>query len=89
MQSSKDRTPPAPPQCVLPFDPRKDPDALNDYLSTRSFLLGGPEPSSLDAEVFGSIGSPDYSQRPHLGRWFRHLASYDLEERKRFPRVNL
>ncbi|XP_060715063.1 cysteine--tRNA ligase, cytoplasmic isoform X1 [Tachysurus vachellii] len=50
-------------------------EALNEYLSSRSYLAGY-EPSQVDADVFALFhGSPPTSQLVHALRWYRHIAT--------------
>jgi seryl-tRNA synthetase len=83
-----------PPQSLLPFPV----DNLNqcnettlktvdDYLVTRSYLLG-VEPSLVDSDALKSLKGrksgvvwPDY---PNLQRWVRHMESFSDEDSKKF-----
>ncbi|XP_062405255.1 cysteine--tRNA ligase, cytoplasmic isoform X1 [Sardina pilchardus] len=46
--------------------------ALNEYLSTRSYLAGF-SPSPADAEAFALLGKPPHSKHVHILRWYRHI----------------
>ncbi|KIO26409.1 hypothetical protein M407DRAFT_24371 [Tulasnella calospora MUT 4182] len=53
--------------------------ALNQHLSTRSYVEGYT-PSQADVGVYTSVGSaPDAGQYPHAARWYKHIASYAQE----------
>ncbi|KAI5626208.1 cysteine--tRNA ligase, cytoplasmic [Silurus asotus] len=50
-------------------------EALNEYLSSRSYLAGY-EPSQADADAFTLFrGSPPSSHHVHALRWYRHIAT--------------
>lgn len=50
-------------------------EALNEYLSSRSYLAGyGPSQADADAFVLFR-GSPPPSQHVHALRWYRHIAT--------------
>lgn len=50
-------------------------EALNEYLSSRSYLAGYG-PSKADADAFALFrGSPPTSQHVHALRWYRHIAT--------------
>lgn len=46
--------------------------ALNEYLSSRSYLAGF-SPSSADAEAFALLAKPPHSEHVHALRWYRHI----------------
>lgn len=51
--------------------------ALNEYLSTRSYIQGFTF-SHADVEVFRQFSGPPVDQHFHVVRWFRHIeAIYD------------
>jgi hypothetical protein len=61
-------------------------EKLDAFLAEESFF-DGPEPSSLDAEIFQIIMRPPPPSRLlSLCRWHRNLNSYSLLERQRFPK---
>lgn len=50
-------------------------EALNEYLSSRSYLAGYG-PSQVDTDAFMLFhGSPPSSQHVHALRWYRHIAT--------------
>ncbi|KAL1007638.1 hypothetical protein UPYG_G00089360 [Umbra pygmaea] len=52
--------------------------ALNEYLSTRSYLAGF-SPSRVDQEAFEGLCGPPAPQHVHALRWYRHIAALQLE----------
>lgn len=51
--------------------------ALNEYLSTRSYILGFTF-SHADVEAFRQLSGPPMDQHFHVVRWYRHIeAIYD------------
>lgn len=51
--------------------------ALNEYLSTRSYIQGFTF-SYADVEVFRQLSGPPVDQHFHVVRWYRHIeAIYD------------
>jgi len=64
------------------FSVLKDLKALNEHLSTRSYVAGGYCPSSGDATQFDA--TPEIvsaEQYPHVARWRRHILSFSPEQR--------
>merc|ERR1712137_1259238 len=57
--------------------PIEDLKELNAHLSTRSYFEGGPKPSHADLAQF-KVTPFNFSSKefPHVGRWFRHIASF-------------
>jgi len=52
---------------------------LNNYLTTRSYLVGYA-PSQADVATFKAISAaPDASKYPNAARWYKHIASYTDE----------
>ncbi|OXB63563.1 hypothetical protein ASZ78_008839 [Callipepla squamata] len=59
--------------------------ALNDYLSTRSYIQGFTF-SHADVEVFRKFSGPPVDQYFHVVRWYRHIeAIYDGSSEKTDP----
>ncbi|XP_064867264.1 cysteine--tRNA ligase, cytoplasmic [Oncorhynchus nerka] len=52
--------------------------ALNEYLSSRSYLAGF-SPSRVDQEVFELLHRPPAPQHVHALRWYRHIAALQRE----------
>lgn len=48
--------------------------ALNDYLTSRSYLAGF-SPSQADQKAFKLLGRPPDPQHVHALRWYRHIAA--------------
>lgn len=48
--------------------------ALNDYLTSRSYLAGF-SPSQADQKAFMRIRQPPEPQHVHTLRWYRHIAA--------------
>lgn len=48
--------------------------ALNDYLTSRSYLAGF-SPSQADQKAFKLLGRPPDPQHVHTLRWYRHIAA--------------
>lgn len=57
--------------------PIEDLKELNAHLSTRSYFEGGPKPSHADLAQF-KVTPFNFSSKefPHVGRWYRHIASF-------------
>jgi len=52
---------------------------LNNYLTTRSYIVGYA-PSQADVAVFKATSSaPDAAKYPNAARWYKHIASYTDE----------
>jgi len=52
---------------------------LNNYLTTRSYIVGY-SPSQADAATFKALkAAPDAAKYPHAARWYKHIASYTEE----------
>lgn len=49
-------------------------EALNEYLSSRSYLAGY-EPSQTDAEAFALLCRPPTERHVHALRWYKHIAA--------------
>uniref|UniRef100_A0A8C2KP42 Cysteine--tRNA ligase, cytoplasmic n=1 Tax=Cyprinus carpio TaxID=7962 RepID=A0A8C2KP42_CYPCA len=49
-------------------------EALNEYLSSRSYLAGY-EPSQTDAEAFALLCRPPTERHVHVLRWYKHIAA--------------
>lgn len=59
--------------------------ALNEYLSTRSYIQGFTF-SHADVEVFRKFSGPPVDQYIHVVRWYRHIeAIYDGSSEKNEP----
>ncbi|KAI9229540.1 MAG: elongation factor 1 beta [Piptocephalis tieghemiana] len=58
--------------------------ALNTYLADKSYIEGS-SPSQADAVVFEAITAPPSEEHPHLGRWYRQIATHDKAARAAFP----
>lgn len=52
--------------------------ALNDYLSSRSYLAGF-SPSQADQKAFALLRRPPDSRLVHALRWYRHVAALQLD----------
>uniref|UniRef100_A0A8D0ESF9 Uncharacterized protein n=1 Tax=Strix occidentalis caurina TaxID=311401 RepID=A0A8D0ESF9_STROC len=52
------------------------PNALNEYLSTRSYIQGFTF-SHADVEVFRKFSGPPVDQYIHVVRWYRHIEVID------------
>jgi elongation factor 1-beta len=53
--------------------------ALNSWLTTRSYIVGYA-PSQADVVTYKALsGAPDAAQYPHAARWYKHIASYEVE----------
>uniref|UniRef100_A0A3B4YPG8 Uncharacterized protein n=1 Tax=Seriola lalandi dorsalis TaxID=1841481 RepID=A0A3B4YPG8_SERLL len=52
--------------------------ALNDYLTSRSYLAGF-SPSQADQKAFKLLHRPPDPQHVHALRWYRHIASLQLD----------
>ncbi|CAI7580440.1 Elongation factor 1-beta [Penicillium manginii] len=51
----------------------------NNYLSTRSYVVGS-SPSQADVVTFKAFSAaPDAEKYPHVARWYKHIASYESE----------
>ncbi|OJJ35425.1 hypothetical protein ASPWEDRAFT_133448 [Aspergillus wentii DTO 134E9] len=51
----------------------------NNFLSTRSYVVGDA-PSQADVVTFKAFsGAPDAEKYPHVARWYKHIASYESE----------
>jgi elongation factor 1-beta len=52
---------------------------LNNWLSTRSYIVG-QSASQADVATFKALsGSPDAEKYPHAARWYKHIASYESQ----------
>lgn len=52
---------------------------LNNYLTTRSYIVGYA-PSQADVATFKALsGAPDAAKYPNAARWYKHIASYSEE----------
>ncbi|KAL2067307.1 hypothetical protein VTL71DRAFT_1731 [Oculimacula yallundae] len=52
---------------------------LNNWLTTRSYIVGY-SPSQADVASFKALSSaPDSAKYPHAARWYKHIASYTEE----------
>ncbi|CAG0916746.1 unnamed protein product [Notodromas monacha] len=61
-------------------------ESWDRFLADESFF-DGPEPSSLDVDIFQTImRHPPPSRLFHLYRWFQNISSYSLLERQSFPK---
>merc|ERR1712168_1502662 len=58
--------------------------ALNDYLSTRSYIEGYV-PSKADISIYSSLGCTPCEEYMHAARWYRHISSYSSDEKSNFP----
>uniref|UniRef100_A0A3P8RP35 Elongation factor 1-beta n=1 Tax=Amphiprion percula TaxID=161767 RepID=A0A3P8RP35_AMPPE len=52
----------------------KGAEALNDYLSSRSYLAGF-SPSQADHKAFKLLRRPPNPHHVHALRWYRHIAA--------------
>ncbi|CAI9727670.1 elongation factor 1-beta [Octopus vulgaris] len=59
--------------------------ALNEYMSTRSYVEGY-EPSQADSVVFGGLTTSPSANYCHAKRWFEHIKSFKTQVAK-FPGV--
>ncbi|OOG00978.1 hypothetical protein ASPCADRAFT_734 [Aspergillus carbonarius ITEM 5010] len=51
----------------------------NNYLATRSYIVGDA-PSQADVVSFKAFsGAPDAEKYPHVARWYKHIASHEAE----------
>ncbi|KAJ5091754.1 elongation factor 1-beta [Penicillium alfredii] len=51
----------------------------NNYLSSRSYVVGHA-PSQADVVTFKAFsGAPDAEKYPHVARWYKHIASFESE----------
>ncbi|KAM6980010.1 cysteine--tRNA ligase, cytoplasmic [Aplochiton taeniatus] len=62
--------------------------ALNEYLSTRSYLAGF-SPSLADQEAFGLLPGPPAPQHVHTLRWYRHIEALLQDASSQLPLVDL
>lgn len=53
--------------------------ALNDYLTSRSYLAGF-SPSQADLKAFILLGKPPDPQQVHALRWYRHIAALQQQD---------
>ncbi|KAK0645353.1 Elongation factor 1-beta [Lasiodiplodia hormozganensis] len=52
---------------------------LNNWVSTRSYIVGYA-PSQADVAVFkGVSAAPDAAKFPHAARWYKHIATFEAE----------
>jgi hypothetical protein len=58
-------------------------EALNSFLSDRSYV-NGFRPSQTDTYLFETLDNCPSDIFPHVCRWYRHIASFEME-RKNFP----
>jgi len=63
----------------------KDVKKLNEHLSTRSYMEGGPKPTAADAEQLEAtptnVKAEDF---PHVARWQKHIAFFPPELRAKW-----
>ncbi|KAF2401077.1 hypothetical protein EJ06DRAFT_529245 [Trichodelitschia bisporula] len=53
--------------------------ALNQWLKTRSYIVGH-SPSQADVKVFQALsGAPDAGKYPYAARWYKHAKSFEPE----------
>lgn len=51
----------------------------NNFLSTRSYIVGDG-PTQADVVSYKAFsGAPDAEKYPHVARWYKHIASYEPE----------
>lgn len=51
----------------------------NNFLSTRSYIVGHA-PTQADVVTFKAFsGAPDAAKYPHVARWYKHIATYESE----------
>jgi hypothetical protein len=60
--------------------------ALNEYLSNHSYIEGYT-PSQSDVVLFDELKSFNDNQYPHVLRWFKHLSSFNQQEKTAFAGV--
>jgi len=68
------------------IDPNNGGDlkAFNDSLANTAYA-DGFDPSARDTSLFASFKSaPDANKFPHVARWYKHIASYNDAERKKW-----
>lgn len=60
-------------------------EALNNYLADYSYL-DGYKPSQIDTKVYQAFIKldNDFTNYPHLHRWYKHMTSYNNQERSMF-----
>jgi len=55
---------------------------LNEHLSTRSYMDGGCQPSSLDAAQLGVVPAKvDAEKHTHVDRWYKHISFFNPTQR--------
>merc|ERR1739844_168792 len=61
--------------------------ALNAFLADNSYIEGYV-PSQADAAVFDALKgkAPSKDNYPHAARWYAHIASFEADGRKQFPK---
>jgi len=57
-----------------------DYEGLNSYLSLRSYLIGYSF-SPKDVEVFNALSSGDFTNYPHLKRWYKHIQAIQTKSK--------
>ncbi|CAG4960149.1 unnamed protein product [Parnassius apollo] len=57
---------------------------LNTFLSDKSYI-SGYTPTQADVKVFEQVGKAPAASLPHALRWYKHIASYSVAERKTLP----
>ncbi|CAK1587118.1 unnamed protein product [Parnassius mnemosyne] len=57
---------------------------LNTYLADKSYI-SGYTPTQADVKVFEQVGKAPAASLPNALRWYKHIASYSVAERKTFP----
>merc|ERR1712156_909177 len=61
--------------------------ALNTFLGDNSYIEGYV-PSQADVAVFDALKgkAPSKDNYPHAARWYAHIASFEADGRKQFPK---
>uniref|UniRef100_A0A1A9VX73 Translation elongation factor EF1B beta/delta subunit guanine nucleotide exchange domain-containing protein n=1 Tax=Glossina austeni TaxID=7395 RepID=A0A1A9VX73_GLOAU len=53
---------------------------LNNFLIDKSYI-SGYQPSKADISVFDALDNVPAGDYPHVQRWYRHIASFDVKEK--------
>ncbi|KAI6171327.1 Elongation factor 1 beta [Aphelenchoides bicaudatus] len=64
----------------------KEQQKLDEQLKTRSYINGGAEPDSADAETYNLFVKANVkpTKPANVARWFKHIASFSDAERKQW-----
>jgi len=66
------------------MEPIKDLKKLDEHLSTRSYLEGGPMPTGADAAQLEAIQINVSEDYPHVARWQRHISFFSPAQRAKW-----